>query len=217
MEYIILIIFWVAWCALHSGMISQRFTIFLKQHLGLRYRYYRLFFNLLAMVTLIPPVWYGIHLRKHLLWQVEGFWTLLRWGLLAVAVVLSIAGAMKYDLRQFLGLRQIMTGRSAKALTASGQLDTTGILGITRHPWYLAALILVWAGSPAVYVSTLIVQVVLSLYLIVGTLLEERKLIVEYGAAYRDYQKRVSMLLPVKCLSCKAFWTSLSVLNRLRK
>ena len=166
-------------------MISLRFTTFLKQHLGLRYCYYRLFFNLFAIVTLIPPVWYGIHLRKQLLWQVEGFWTVLRWGLLVVAVALSIAGAMKYDLRQFLGLRQIMTGRSAKALTASGQLDTTGILAITRHPWYLAALIFVWAGSPTVYVSTLVVKVVLSTYLVAGTLLEERNLIVEYGAAYR--------------------------------
>ena len=33
---------------------------------------------------------------------------------------------------------------------------------------------------------------------VVGTLLEERKLVSEFGRQYTDYQQRVSMLLPVK-------------------
>ena len=205
MEYTILSILWIAWCILHSAMISLRFTSFLKKRLGRGYRYFRLFFNVTAAITLIPPVWYCIHLRRHLLWQWTGFWTLPRWSLLALAAVLFIGGAMKYDLKQFLGIRQILSGQTSNAITESGELDTSGILSITRHPWYLATLIFVWAQSSTVYISTLIVQIILSVYLVVGTVLEERKLIAEHGNVYRDYQKRVPMLFPLKWLSSRLF------------
>jgi protein-S-isoprenylcysteine O-methyltransferase Ste14 len=39
--------------------------------------------------------------------------------------------------------------------------------------------------------------------LIVGTWLEEKKLIEEFGEKYLAYQKRVSMLLPYKWLKLK--------------
>lgn len=39
---------------------------------------------------------------------------------------------------------------------------------------------------------------VLTVYIVVGTLLEERKLVHEFGDAYRNYQSRVSMFLPLK-------------------
>jgi beta-lactamase class D len=45
------------------------------------------------------------------------------------------------------------------------------------------------------------VNLVLSAYLVIGTLLEERKLMLEFGKEYRDYQGRVSMFLPIKWLN----------------
>jgi protein-S-isoprenylcysteine O-methyltransferase Ste14 len=39
---------------------------------------------------------------------------------------------------------------------------------------------------------------VLTLYIVVGTLLEERKLVHEFGDTYRSYQARVSMFVPLK-------------------
>jgi protein-S-isoprenylcysteine O-methyltransferase Ste14 len=99
---------------------------------------------------------------------------------------------------QFLGIRQIRTGASHGALTATGRLHTTGILRITRHPWYLGAIMLLWAGD--LDASTLIGNIILTLYLIVGTVLEERKLVGEFGEDYRRYQKQVSMLVPLKYL-----------------
>ena len=81
-------------------------------------------------------------------------------------------------------------------MTESGELDTTGVLSIVRHPWYLAVFILLWASDQNA--ATIIVNLVLSAYLIVGTLLEERKLILEFGDKYRKYQENVSMFIPLK-------------------
>jgi protein-S-isoprenylcysteine O-methyltransferase Ste14 len=37
---------------------------------------------------------------------------------------------------------------------------------------------------------------VISIYFIIGSILEERKLVSEFGERYREYQQTVSMLIP---------------------
>ncbi len=121
--------------------------------------------------------------------------------LLGSAVWLFFLGGRHYDALQFLGIKQIQEGTSNKVLTDTGELDTSGILGITRHPWYLAAILFIWARQ--LDVSAILVNIILTAYLIVGTYLEEKKLIGEFGEQYMTYQDRVSMLLPYKWLKSK--------------
>jgi protein-S-isoprenylcysteine O-methyltransferase Ste14 len=45
---------------------------------------------------------------------------------------------------------------------------------------------------------SLVSKLVLSVYIIIGTLLEEQKLIREIGEPYRAYRKKVPMLIPWK-------------------
>jgi len=121
--------------------------------------------------------------------------------LLIVAVLLIFLGGRHYNVRQVLGIKQIKEGISSKAITDTGELDTSGVLGMTRHPWYLATILLIWTRQ--MDVSVLFVNVILTFYLIVGTYLEEKKLIREFGEKYAAYQNRVSMLLPYKWLKSK--------------
>ena len=121
--------------------------------------------------------------------------------LLGAAVLFFILGGRKYDVRQMLGIKQINEKTSNKALTDTGELDTSGIQGITRHPWYLAAILFIWGRQ--LDVSAIILNVIFTGYLIVGTYLEEKKLVAEFGEKYLAYQKRVSMLIPYKWLSSK--------------
>lgn len=44
----------------------------------------------------------------------------------------------------------------------------------------------------------MVVNVVLTAYILIGTVLEERKLALEFGDEYKEYQKKVSMFLPAK-------------------
>ena len=53
-KYLILSLLVIAWCVLHSLMISVSVTEYLKKCLGPKFRFYRLFFNLIAILTLIP-------------------------------------------------------------------------------------------------------------------------------------------------------------------
>jgi protein-S-isoprenylcysteine O-methyltransferase Ste14 len=181
-------------------MISVTATEYLKRRLGNRFRFYRLVFNLVAAVTLIPVFVYGQSIRGEVIFCWEGFMIVFQVLLLTVAILLFFAGARHYALLQFLGLRQIRTGASDSVLTETGKIDTTGVLGMTRHPWYLGAIIFIWADYHSLDVATLITNIVLTVYLIVGTVLEERKLLIEYGEDYRTYQNEVSMLIPFKYL-----------------
>jgi len=184
-------------------MISLTVKDCLKIRLGIYYRFYRLFYNLVALTTIIPLVLYSQSLKGLVLFRWEGYLTIVQSALLIIVIALIISGLLKYDLLQLFGLRQIKSGKSYSA--PSERLDTSGILGLTRHPWYLAVIIFVWIGYREMYVSTLIVNIILTVYVVMGTVLEERKLIIEFGDNYRDYKNRVSMLFPVKGLRKNKF------------
>lgn len=203
MDYFVLALLWIIWCSIHSGMISITVTGFLNRKLGIYYRFYRLFYNFIALSTFIPLVLYGSSLKGQVLFRWGGSTVFLQLVLLFAAVTLFILGGIKYDMLRFLGIRQIQVKKSSTLLSESGSIDSSGIFALTRHPWYLAAIVFIWVDYREMYVSTLIANIILTIYLIIGTIIEERKLVIECGDHYRNYQKKVSMLFPFKWLISK--------------
>ena len=118
--------------------------------------------------------------------------------MLVTAVLFFFFGAKRYDMLQFLGIRQVREGTTHSVLTGGGEVDTGGILGFTRHPWYAGALLLIWSRD--MDVPAVITNVIFTGYLIIGTLLEERKLTLEFWGQYLEYQRNVSMFFPFKWL-----------------
>lgn len=78
MTYGVLAVLWLLWCALHSGMIALRVTNALKDRLGDGYRYYRLVYNAVAIVTLIPLLIYSRSLDVPLLYEWTGTFSTVR-------------------------------------------------------------------------------------------------------------------------------------------
>jgi len=200
-SYVILSLLLIAWCILHSVMISVSVTEYLKNRLGPIFRFYRLFFNLISILTLIPVALLAYSIQTQVLFNWNGYMRMGQVILLGIAVLLFFLGGRHYDARQVMGIKQIKEGTSNKLITDTGELDTSGVLCITRHPWYLATILFIWARQ--LDVSAILVNVILTSYLIVGTYLEEKKLIGEFGKKYQTYQKRVSMLIPFKWLKSK--------------
>ena len=202
-DYILLSLLWTVYCIVHSALISVTVTDFLRRVLGERYRFYRLIFNIFSVGTLVPLLMYSNSARFGTEWLFtwEGYMRIIQYGLIALAAVLVLTGARHYSMPQFLGIQQIFHGRSKVAMTESGKFDSGGILGVVRHPWYLAVFILLWAKD--LNLAAIIINIVLSVYLVIGTLLEERKLVLEFGDKYKLYQHQVSMFIPLRWLGSK--------------
>ena len=64
-----------------------------------------------------------------------------------------------------------------------------------RHPIQAGTMAGLWA-TPQMSVGHLLFALVMSLYIMIGLYFEERDLIATFGDAYRDYRRRVPMLLP---------------------
>ena len=201
-DYILLSILWMGYCVAHSALISTTVTEFIKRTLKERSRYHRLFFNLFSVGTIIPLLIYSGSPRWRIepLFAWEGTLRIVKYALIGLAAILILGTGTHYSMSRFLGIEQIR-GKSGKGMTESGELDSGGLLGVIRHPWYVAVFILLWAGdlTPA----KIVINVILSGYLVIGTLLEERKLVLEFGDRYRQYQGKVSMFIPLKWLKSK--------------
>ncbi len=198
LSYLYLVSLWTLWCVLHSFFISKRFMDFAEG----RYftRFHRIVYNGFATITFLLLLLYERSLEQILVYEFNGTLNLVRIGFVVFAILIFIVGAMHYDLLQFAGFRQVRFKSNHSALTKSGEFVSTGLLQVIRHPWYAAAYLLIWSNSRQWYDTTLIVNTVFSVYLLVGTLLEEKKLVRQFGESYQNYQHEVSMYFPIKWL-----------------
>lgn len=121
----------------------------------------------------------------------------LRWltGALSVTALAAFAWGI-FSLPGFdpLGLGPV---RAHLGRTTARQLPFTvrGAYRWVRHPLYASILVLFWA-QPLVTLDRLLFDVLWSAWIVVGTVLEERDLVAEFGDRYLEYRRKVPMLIP---------------------
>jgi len=185
---------------MHSLWINPGVATYIKKRMGVGARYYRLLYNLFSLLSLLPLLVASLYDKGSVVFSWSGEMIVIRFLLLCLALYFFVAGANGYNMHYFLGLQQIRDGKDHLLLGDGQSFSETGILGVIRHPWYLGTLLFVWSVNGVYYQKNVAVAVILTMYLFVGALLEERKILAEYGDCYRDYQKRVSMIVPIKWL-----------------
>lgn len=186
-----LALLWIGWCLLHSLLITATVRQWLEQRGGLWLGLYRLVYVGLAITTLLPLLGYTASLPQQPL-PTPPLWV--RGPLLLYALVMFVGGLRVYDLQAFLGLRQWRRYRRGES-SELPPLNTSGILGYVRHPWYSGGIALLW-GLPALTNVTLTTRFILTAYLVIGALLEERKMRALLGEPYLEYCHSTPMFLP---------------------
>ncbi len=185
---------WVLWCTLHSVLISVTVTGCLERRLGPGYRFHRLFYSIFSLATLLPLVYYADSIRPDPFYRWDGYLVVVQYALILTVSYLFIAGAKHYSFSELLGIRQILAGGKGAAPADDDTFALSGIHGAVRHPWYLAGILIVWAQDLSLFV--ILNNIVTSAYFIIGSFLEERKMVRRFGEKYRAYQRRVPMLIP---------------------
>lgn len=99
-----------------------------------------------------------------------------------------------YDSLSFFGIRQALNFGKINEAKSSMGIKKNGLLGIIRHPMYLALIIVLWCQIFTL--SDIIVNTILTIYILIATRLEEKKLVLEFGDTYVKYQREVPMFIP---------------------
>jgi protein-S-isoprenylcysteine O-methyltransferase Ste14 len=192
-RYMVTVVLWSAWCVIHSLLSAQAVHgAPALQRLASRPAY-RLLYNLIAVTTLLA-VWYLTpwNGEKELIdWQ--GWWSVLQTGIGIVAVLMFAASFRGFDTLEFLGLRPFLP-HTTEASDQQKGLITTGIYGLVRHPQFSAGLLLLWSRD--LTDVGLVINGVLSVYLIVGARIEEARLLEAFGGQYSRYRDRTPAFVP---------------------
>ncbi|WP_297527783.1 hypothetical protein [Thiohalobacter sp.] len=176
---------WALYGALHSLLASRAIKAGVRRHLPGLWARYRLLYNLFATLALIPPLWLTFTWEGPWLWRWTGAWGWLANGLAALALIGFWIASKAYDMPTFLGLRPE---------PEQPRLGLSPLHRYVRHPWYSLGLVILWTRD--MHAGLLVTALVLTLYLLLGSRLEERRLEAELGRAYADYRRRVPGLLP---------------------
>ena len=188
---LIIFIAFALYGALHSTLASRIAKDWVRKHLreSILDKYYRLFFNLVAVVTLIPILLLVTWLPNRPLYSVPPIWRPVMLAGQVIAVLILAAALNKTDALDFAGLRQI--GGKTKA----PPLVTGGVYRWMRHPLYTGSMLFLWL-IPEVSVNFFALNLAFTLYFVAGAMFEERKLVRYFGKAYKDYKAHTPMFIP---------------------
>jgi methanethiol S-methyltransferase len=201
MKYLLIALIWTGYCSLHSYLISIRFTRLMKDILKSYYAFYRLFYVLISVVLLLPVFYYTGQLAGEVIITYHPPWSYVRYALIICSLLIFFkAFFFDYDSLSFLGIRQLLFFMK-NHINPEGEIKKSGLLGVVRHPMYFAVIIYLWCQT--FRLSDVVANAVLTAYVVIGTILEERKLLLEFGDSYIQYQKEVPMLIPFTKLKSK--------------
>lgn len=175
----------------HSGMVRQSFKAWLARFVP--DYYVGALYSIASGLTLLLVV---------LLWQespdvVVSATGILRWTMRAVfllALVGVVWGATALRGFDAFSLRPIRD-RFATRKPRPAVLTIRGPYRWVRHPQYLFVLLMIWA-HPQLTTDRLLFNLLWTTWIVIGTRLEERDLVAEFGDQYRRYQRHVAMLIP---------------------
>jgi protein-S-isoprenylcysteine O-methyltransferase Ste14 len=154
-------------------------------------RWYRLVYNFLGIVTFLPILGLVAAYPGERLYVIPTPWSYLTLAGQMLAGLALVIGLLQTGIWSFLGFEQMLVDTP----TSQPEMVTGGLYRWVRHPLYTAGLVFIWL-TPIMTSGLLALNIGLTVYLVVGSYYEERKLVREFGEEYILYQQRTPMLIP---------------------
>lgn len=180
------------WCFLHSFFTATKTTSWFRSRLKKRFIYYRICYNLFSLFTVIPLLYWQGNISGPVVIPLSQLLKVVKLVTVISAVIIMAGSFLSFNAWEFLGIKQI----SNKIEGRETVIFRHGFYAIVRHPMYLAGIIFFLALMTDAMLSQFLGYLILTLYMIIGTIREDRRLAEELGNNYKKYQKEVPILLP---------------------
>ncbi len=192
MGIIIYAISWLIFAAVHSLLARQKIQKTLET---VFHSYYRLAYNILAFCKIITVLYIGKLWMSDMRLSSLNNSTLIfsMYSIQLLGVFILALSLLAYDVGRFSGITQALHGEKVTD-PCKEPFQRKFLNRWVRHPLYTGAFLVLWGGA----VSELGIWTAVfgTLYLIIGTRYEERKLLKLYGAEYHIYQQEVPRYFP---------------------
>ena len=182
--------YWALFSILHSGMATGRFKSFCLNKLGSGFKYYRLFYSIFSFFSLGLVLAAQFSIESRVLPVPTGISYLAGLPMGIAGLVLMAISIRKYFFK--LSGVSVLFHDNGPAV-----LESRGLHKYVRHPLYLGTLLFIWSlflFFPLL--SNLLACGAITVYVVIGIRLEERKLLLIFGSAYEAYRSRTPMLIP---------------------
>ena len=192
MIYFLLCILWILWCFLHSWLVTTRTTLWFRKQFRDKFVFYRIFYNLFSLITVLPLFYWQRTIPGPIVFPLSPYLMLFKYAALIFSVIVIAGSFVSFDIWEFIGIRHTVSGDQEKEPV----IKKHGFYGIVRHPMYLGGIIFFTASMTHAPLPQFLGYLILAIYMIIGTVREDRRLARELGDVYRNYQKEVPMILP---------------------
>ena len=185
LQHVCLVVSWILFCVLHSLFAATWWKLRMCKLVGRSYRFYRLYYSIFATSSLVFLLYFLVTIKSPQIFELSGLVKL-------AAAITGMAGIviMLLCVRKYFSVVTGIKAFSAEKNSAP-VLQRNGLHSYTRHPLYFGTLLFIWNLW-----SNLIACGVISIYTVAGIYIEERKLVAEFGDAYKIYSRNVPMLIP---------------------
>ena len=185
------VLYLIGFAALHSLLASLPAKKAARMRFGPRVDpWYAVFFSASAVVTVLPLAALLYTFPGRTLNVLPSPWF---WILLSAQLLVGIA-----SLRAFLDAPHRFLIRAQLAGPASPDSFSLGIRGIYCHirdPFLLSGFLLIWL-TPFMTENLLLVYLITTVYLFLGSLHWEKRLTAQFGPAYLAYKNEVARMIP---------------------
>lgn len=181
---------WIIFFILHSGLASSQ--VKKRIFLFIPFTYYRLFYNAVSTVALIPVVMFYLIYPSKLLFSPTPFIQVLGVSIIVLSFYLWKKSFNNYSISEFAGTDRLKEGYKLQPRLRKGGLNK-----LVRHPLYsVSYLFLVGLFVLLPSDINLLTSALIFIYFPIGIYFEERKLIAFFGEEYRKYKSNTPVLFP---------------------
>ena len=202
LDALIIVVLFLLFGYSHSLLASNKVKRILVEKVGDKIAFYRLFYNFTSVLTFF--LIYILSPKPDLIiYDLIYPWDIVIFVVQLFALIGLLWAASAVNASEFFGIAQIkryLIGTyNPNELDERYELKKTGAFKYSRHPIYFFTILFLGL-RPTMDFFYLVFFICLTIYFIVGSIYEEKKLVELFGDEYVQYQKETPWLVPIKFL-----------------